>query len=118
MVTPLRVPLDVEFLFIQTVGTGTVHVTFLSPPRWDDGPGVIPRTPQEKARFIRDLMTFRTRCGRRVIPDAGTRHRGVSCFPDELLCAACYHTLHPQDRHLLFTHDQPGDRAPTVTFTS
>jgi hypothetical protein len=109
-----RIPCDAEFLFVETVRTGTVHIAVKYMP-WHDLGEQVGDTVSGGASFIAlALAPTITRCGKRTHPgnpSPAAPWRGTDCFSDDQLCAACYRTLHPDDHERAFEHKQPRDTA-------
>lgn len=109
-----RIPADADFRFIQTAGTGTVHLLVLFP---DYGPSTdtAASIPMDgSGRALAGLLGTPTvtRCGLRTYPytqQANARHGFTGRFRDDQLCVACYRTLHPDDQGRAFDHPQPDD---------
>lgn len=109
---PGRIPGDADLLFIEASATGTVHITVREQPR-HTGPGKILTigAGQGALAALLSAPTI-TLCGLRTFPhnpSAGSRHYGVSRFPDERLCGSCHRALHPDDQHRAFEHPQNAD---------
>ena len=104
------IPADAELRFIETVATGTVHITVrYSPHHLGRQPEIEPPVQGGAAFVAMAHAPTVTRCGRRVFPQFEDRHLGTDRFRDDQLCTACYRTLAPADQERAFEHAQSGD---------
>jgi hypothetical protein len=109
-----RIPADAEFRFIQTAGTGTVHLLVLYPESGLSDESVVSIPMDGSGRALACLLGTPTvtRCGLRTFPyspRADARHGFTGRFSDDHLCGACYRTLHPDDQGRAFDHPQGDD---------
>lgn len=102
-----RLPELAELYFIETTGTGTVHIE-VRVPRWMQEPTETV-SPDGSGGMIEALLSTPTivQCGVRTFPDPGARHQRTDRFFDGQLCGRCYKTLHEDDQPLAFEHEQP-----------
>jgi hypothetical protein len=109
---PLKIRNTAEFLFVESVASGIVHIE-VRYASYDD-PFTEARGGQqpEKVSFAEGMHSMLygphiVLCGAKTYPVAEKTHHYTNCFPDEKLCANCHRRLHPDDVERAFQHPQP-----------
>lgn len=105
---PEKIRDSAEFVFIETVASGVVHIK-VRYASYDD-----PYQTDERVSFAEGMHALLygphiVLCGVKTYPTAEQTHHYTDCFPDEKLCQQCHRRLHPEDIERAFRHAQPDD---------
>jgi hypothetical protein len=102
-----QIPSDADLMFIETVGTGTVHIAVQYRPWHTSKDSVIEIVEGGDPLVALAISPTVTRCGKRTFPQFERDHVKTKRCRDEQLCRACYRTLAPADQERAFEHETP-----------